>query len=150
MAAVCLDASLVLAWLLPEELSEVALALRQRWKNGEAELIAPPLLNIEVPSALRQAAYRGRITIDEADEALATFLEMGIRLRQPEGLLTQAWSLAKAVNAPRLYDMFYVAVAELEGCQLWTADRRLLNLVAHRTALVKWVGDFNPEDDGDG
>lgn len=144
MALLCVDASLVLAWLLPEELSDAAFALRQRWDAQEIELIAPPLLNVEVPSVLRQAAYRGRITLDEADEALGAFLEMGIRLRQPEGLLPQAWALAKALNAPRLYDMFYLALAEMEGCQLWTADRRLWNLVVGRSGLVKWVGDFRP------
>ena len=143
MAAVCVDASLVMAWLLPEELSAQAFALRELWERQDAELVAPPMLEIEVPSALRQAAYRRRITMGEGDEALQAFLDMGIRIRQPTGLLSQAWNLGKAVNAPRLYDVYYLALAEMEGCELWTADRRFVNLVGSRSAPAKWLGNVS-------
>jgi predicted nucleic acid-binding protein len=144
MVAVCLDASLVLTWLLPEEFSPKAFALRSLWDEQATQLIAPPLLRIEVASGLRQAVHRGRLDIGEGDEAFQTFLEMNIHIREPEPLLTQAWNLGKSVSAPRLYDVFYVALAELERCELWTADRRLVNLVKDRWPLVKWLGDFLP------
>ena len=145
MVAVCLDASLVLAWLLPEQLSGAAFVLKERWDEEGAELVAPSLVQMEVPSSLRQAVYRGRITIDEGDEALKAFLEMDIRICQPEGLLGRAWELGKAVNAPRLYDLYYLALAEMEGCELWTADRRLVNLAGSHSAAAKWVGDIASE-----
>jgi predicted nucleic acid-binding protein len=145
MVAICVDASLVLAWLLPEELSDAAFSLGKLWDEEETELIAPPLVQMEVPSSLRQAVYRGRITLDEGDEALKAFLEMDIRIRQPEGLLGRAWELGKAVNAPRLYDIFYLALAEMEGCELWTADRRLVNLAGSHSATAKWIGDIPTE-----
>jgi predicted nucleic acid-binding protein len=143
MAAVCLDASLVLTWLLPEEFSAKAFALRELWDEQATQLIAPPLLRIEVASGLRQAVHRGRLDIAEGDEAFQTFLEMKIHIREPEPLLTQAWNLGKSVSAPRLYDMFYVALAELQQCELWTADRRLVNLVKGRWPLARWLGDFS-------
>jgi len=41
--------------------------------------------------------------------------------------------------------MFYVAVAELEQCEFWTADRHLVNLVKDRWPLARWLGDFSAE-----
>jgi len=148
MVAICVDASLVLAWLLPEELSGAAFSLKERWDEEDAELIAPSLVKMEVPSGLRQAVYRGRIALDEGDEALKAFQEMDIRICEPEGLLGRAWELGKAVNAPRLYDIFYLALAEMEGCELWTADRRLVNLAGPRSAVARWIGDVPSEASG--
>lgn len=141
MAGVCVDASLVVAWFLPEEFSDEAFALKERWVSEGVELVAPVMLASEVPSALRQAVYRGRVLPTEGDEAFATFLEMPIRTIQPESLLSRAWEIGKAVNAPRLYDVFYVALADIEGCELWTADRRLINLVRPRFPHVHWLGE---------
>jgi len=141
VAEVCVDASLVIAWLLPEELSEEAFALKKRWASGGVELVAPVMLTSEVPSVLRQAVYRERILGGEGDEAFASFVEMPIRIVQPENLLPRAWEIGKSVNAPRLYDAFYVALADIAGCELWTADRRLANLVHTRFPQVRWLGE---------
>ena len=141
MAKVCVDASLVIAWLLPEELTNKAFALRMRWDDERVELIAPSLLAFEVPSTLRQAVYRERISAGDAEEAFAAFLQMPIRITQPEDLVRRAWEIGKAVNAPRLYDAFYVGLADIEACELWTADRRLVNLVQSRFPQVRWLGE---------
>lgn len=149
MPPICLDASLVLLWFLREELSPSADALLDRWRGAGAEFIAPPMLAAEVPSVLRQAVYRGRITLQEGDEAFQAFLEMEIRIREPEGLLAQAWALGKTFNSPRLYDMYYLALADVEKCELWTADRRFADLAAPRFSLVRWIGDI-PMETSDG
>ena len=141
MAEVCVDASLVIAWFLPEEFTNQAFALKDRWEGGGVELVAPITLASEVPSALRQAVYRGRILAREGDEAFAAFLEMPILILQPDDLLSRAWEIGKAVNAPRLYDAFYVALADIQDCELWTADRRLANLVQPRFPWVHWLGE---------
>lgn len=141
MAAVCVDASLVLSWLLSEQFSDAAFALRERWAAKGVELVAPIMLASEVPSVLRQAVYRGRISASEGDEAFAAFLEMPVHIIQPENLLPRAWEIGKVVNAPRLYDAFYVALADIEGCDLWTADRRLANLVQSKFPQVRWLGE---------
>jgi predicted nucleic acid-binding protein len=142
VAEVCVDASLVVAWYLPEEFSDRAFELKERWAGEGKELVAPVMLASEVPSALRQAVYRGRIFPGEGDEAFETFLDSPIRIVQPENLLSRAWEIAKAVNAPRLYDAFYIALADIEGCELWTADRRLTNLVRSRFPHVHWLGEM--------
>ena len=145
MACVCLDASLVVLWFLRQELTPKADAVLDKWRAAEVEFIAPPLLMAEVPSVLRQAVHRGRITSAEGDTALADFTDVGIRVVDPPGLLGRAWDLGKTLDASRLYDMFYVALADLQQCELWTADRHLVNLVKDRWPLARWLGDFGVE-----
>ena len=145
MACVCLDASLVVLWFLRQELTPKADAVLEEWRTADIEFIAPPLLMAEVPSVLRQAVYRGRITLEEGDAAVTDFMDVGIRVVDPPGLLKRAWDLGKTLSAPRLYDMFYVALADLERCELWTADRHLVNLVKERWPLARWLGDYPVE-----
>ena len=144
MPSLCLDASLVLLWFLREELSAAADSLLDEWRNAGARFIAPALLMAEVPSALRQAVHRGRMTLEEGDDALDAFLQMNIVIREPDGLLRRAWQFGKELNASRLYDMLYLAAADLEKCELWSADRRLVNLAARRLSFVRWVGASSP------
>lgn len=141
MVEICVDASLVIAWILPEEFSDEAFALKERWGGEGVELVAPAMLVSEVPSTLRQAVYRGRILAVEGDESFTAFLEMPIRIVQPDNLLSRAWEIGKVVNAPRLYDAFYVGLADIQDCEFWTADRRLANLVQSRFPRVHWLGE---------
>lgn len=150
MQAVCLDASLVLLSFLRDPASLTADALFQSWQDADVELIGPRMLTLEVPSALRQAVHRGRLTPDEGEGALDAFLRMRIRVREPKDLVQRAWRLGKLLNAPRLYDMYYLALAEREACELWTADKRLANLATVHLPIVKWIGasDEGPSSDG--
>ena len=93
---------------------------------------------------IRQAVHSKRITQDEGDEALQTFLDLTIEIIQPAPLVYEAWTIGKTLNAPRLYDMYYVALASLSRCEFWTADRKLANLARHRFPFVQWIGDSLP------
>jgi predicted nucleic acid-binding protein len=137
------DANVVVAALIPEELSgQVDVLLDGLWAAGET-LIAPGLLTAEVTSVLRNAVYTRRIARDAGDIALEKFKGFPIGVREMTSLTDSAWAYGAAVNATRLYDMYYVALADREGCDLWTADRRLVNLVGAHFTRVRWVGDVN-------
>jgi len=58
----------------------------------------------------------------------------------------KAWELAKKFNLPRTYDMQYLAVAELENCELWTNDKRLANSLQGKVKRIRWVGEHIKED----
>ncbi|MDO8614482.1 MAG: type II toxin-antitoxin system VapC family toxin [Dehalococcoidia bacterium] len=139
---VCLDASFVVAWLLPEEFTARAFALREEWEGKSAELIAPPLLPMETGSVLRQAIHRGRVSAEEGEEAFRQFRQMRIRITEPQALLDRAWELGRTLNAPRLYDMFYLALANIEQCELWTGDKRLFNASRGQYSAVNYLGDY--------
>ncbi|GFP41512.1 hypothetical protein HKBW3C_00637 [Candidatus Hakubella thermalkaliphila] len=47
---ICVDANLVLRWLLPEDHSQEALSLLEEWKRQKTQLVAPSHLAIEEES----------------------------------------------------------------------------------------------------
>jgi predicted nucleic acid-binding protein len=91
------------------------------------QLVAPPLLWSEVPSALHEMAFRGEISNALAELALQRFLsgKLSIGEQRPEGLATAAWEVAEEFGWAKTYDAEYVALAKAEGCRLVTLDSRL-------------------------
>ena len=139
MPSVCVDASLVLALLLPEEYSNLVRSLWSGWVRETVPIFSPPLLYEEVPSVLRQAVFFSRISPDEGEAAFQAFCDMNIAVSTDPDLHVRAWNLAKEFHRPRVYDSFYLAAAQAEGCDLWTGDRRLVNSV--NLPWVRWIED---------
>jgi predicted nucleic acid-binding protein len=52
----------------------------------------------------------------------------------------RAWEIATAFGFATVYDATYLALAELRGCEFWTADERLFNQVTDKLFFVKWLG----------
>jgi len=137
---VCVDASLVLKLLLPDELNAEVDSLFSRWIQDNTTLVSPPLLYAEVPSVLRGAVYFGRINLEEGERAFEAFCELDVAISNRTDLHILAWELAKEHRQPRIYDSMYLAVARSEGCDLWTGDLRLTNAV--NAPWVRWVGAY--------
>jgi predicted nucleic acid-binding protein len=141
VSVVCVDASLILLALLKEELSEKADRQFVAWREAGVRLIGPPLLPAEVASGLRQALHQGRISEDEGDGLLREFLQLRIGVLDPPGLVQRAWDLGKLFRPSRLYDMFYLALAAVEDCDIWTRDKRLANLVGHSFGRLRLLSE---------
>ena len=137
MSQVCVDASLVITLLLPEEDSGRVQALWSHWQREKVVPFGPPLLYAEVPSVLRRTVFHGRLTSQAGDVAFQDFCNLGITISARTDLHILAWELAKVHNRPRAYDIMYMAAAQAEGCDLWTGDRRLVNAVA--LPWVRWL-----------
>lgn len=144
---ICVDASLVLAFLLPdEEFTQQATGLFAEWRETREPMIAPALLIFEVLSGIRLATYASRIDVEQADNSYATFRGMPIRVSDADSLADRCWSLGKLLNPPRLYDVSYLALGDIEDCEVWTADRRFVRFVAGRSPRLKWVGERGTDD----
>ncbi len=52
--------------------------------------------------------------------------------------------LAERFRRPATYDPHYLALAEREGCEFWTADERLWNAVKADLPWVRWLGERVP------
>ncbi len=139
MEVVCVDASLALSWVLPMDTSAASDGLFQAWAMKGAALIGPPLLLAEAVSVIRNKVYRRILTPAEGDAALELFFSFGLEARAPAGLQRLAFTLATELHRPQTYDAQYVALARLEGCELWTADRRLHAAFSPRFSWVKLV-----------
>lgn len=138
---VCVDASLALTWLLASQANKSANVLRQEWYEKGVELTGPPIFHAEVTSVLRGEVFFKRLLPEEGEEVFSIYLDIPIRTVDKPEIYWRAWQLAKEFNLPVCYDMCYLAVAELENCELWTLDRRLVNAV-RGNKRVKWVGDY--------
>jgi predicted nucleic acid-binding protein len=132
---ICLDASLLVDLMLPTPGARIARLWRE-WVIRGFELLAPTLVFSEVASALRRLRSQGQITPEEAMAGYDAFLSISLSPVSDKELARRAWELADLLGLRRPYDMFYVALAEREGCELWTTDNALRETTSR---AAKWV-----------
>ena len=138
MSQVCVDASLALKLVLAEEDSDSVQAQWKKWIEDDTELVAPALFIFESVSAIRLNVTRKLITSEAADLAFREFLAQvqEVQLLMPSNLHERTWNLAKRLKQSHVYDSYYLALAEILGCEFWTADEQLYRS-AHRS--FPWV-----------
>lgn len=131
MKEVVLDASVVLKWFHSdgEEHFDAAQILRERFEAGELQVLAPPLLWLEV---LNVAARRWYWTGRQLDRLAAALPELGFELIQPDLAGVAHW----AADGLTAYDAAYLAVAEEAGVELITDDAQIIRTAPeHAVAL---------------
>ncbi len=117
------DASIAVKWVIQEEGSAAAIALRQRFRFA-----APELLVAECANILCKKTQRGELTAAEANMAARLLERAGIELMPMGGLLEKATDLAIHLAHPA-YDCIYLALARQERWRFVTADARLLRAI---------------------
>jgi len=115
-----IDASVAVKWVVAEEGTPQALALRQRTK-----LIAPELLVAECANILWKKVARDELSREEALLAAKLLQGAEVELLPMRSLFEVATSLAIELDHPA-YDCIYLALAVEHDCQFVTADERLL------------------------
>lgn len=142
--SVVADASLALKWILSEPYSTEARALLKKWGEQGTTILVPHLLTPEVASALYKRVRRSDLSIDDARSLLADLLLLDLSFVDDATLSLRALEIAHdfALKAP--YDAHYLILAEVAGCEFWTADERLWNSVKLRLSYVKWIGNYQP------
>jgi predicted nucleic acid-binding protein len=122
---IVVDASAVVEWLLGRE---GARAVAARFDKPGETLHAPALLSIEVLAALRGLLNGGHVHADRCRRAVEDLLALDVELYDPMLLVARVWELRDNLSA---YDASYVALAELLGAPLLTADRRMSRASGH-------------------
>lgn len=121
-----LDSCVAIKWLLTEDQSDKANALRDDFGKGLYELLAPDVFPIEAAHALTRAERRNIIPHGQAEVLLADLLTTPPQLLRSLPLLARATELASQARIG-VYDCLYVALAEREGCEVISTDVRLKN-----------------------
>jgi predicted nucleic acid-binding protein len=136
--SVVVDASVALKWVLQEEYTEEALALRSRWQDAAEPIVAPPTFRSEVTNVLHRRALREELTPADARELLDALLP-AVNTVEPNGLYGRALAMAEELTLHTIYDALYLALAESEGCEFWTADLPFVRSVRHQFPRVRWI-----------
>ena len=128
-----IDASVTLAWLLPEENAAAAEAVLRRLANEPA--CVPAIWWYEVRNVLVVCERRGRMAAEEVDRTLSDLQHLPIRvtdLRDAGDVLPLARQHALSV-----YDAAYLALARHAGATLCTFDHRLRE-AAISAGVIVW------------
>lgn len=141
MKTVCVDAGLVIKLVSSEPDSPLADALFTIWREEGARMVAPPFFIAEVDSVLRQkVVLRGELSEVQADICFAAACRVPVEPLSVPGQRERAWALSKDFGMPHVYDATYLALAELLGCDFWTADGKLYQAVREKLPFVHLLG----------
>jgi predicted nucleic acid-binding protein len=136
-----LDASTAAKWLLPadgEDLIPEARNLLIAHERGHVEFFVPDLFWIEVASAVGKAIRRRRLSPEHGAGLVRDLLAYDLETLPSRTLIERAFAIASTHNCS-VYDCIYVALAEEAGCDMITADERLVNALGSRFP-VRWLG----------
>jgi predicted nucleic acid-binding protein len=120
-----LDSSVALKRVIAEADSGRAVRLRDEYRNGIHELLAPDLFTPEVANGLVAAERQGRIKQGEAALFLLDVQSNAPVFSPSSPLLVRGMEIALTTRHA-VYDCVYVALAEQEQCEFVTADDRLV------------------------
>ena len=143
--AVVVDASIAIKWVLNEEDSNIALSLLAEWTDRKTHMLAPALLAYEITNILHKKVRSGKISVDTAKNCLTQIILRALQLDLPRGpnLSIRAIEFAHRYNLQATYDSHYLALAEREDCELWTADTRLWNSIKGKLSWVRWMAEYS-------
>src|SRR4051795_8932392 len=120
-----LDSCVAIKWVLPEPDTPKAVRIRTEFRRGLHELLAPGIYPVEVAHALARAERRSIIQPPLGTRRLASVLHTLPALHPYLPLLPRAFAIASQARIG-VYDCLSIALAEREGCELLTADDRLV------------------------
>ncbi len=139
---IVIDASVVFKWQFEDEewLTQAITLLEDFYVRRIIKLIAPQLLIYEITNSVATATRQRRTTSEKAIDILNNLLNLGVELREVEPAFILELALKHKLSA---YDAAYLALAEIENCDLWTGDKALYRMCKDKTSRVKWIGDYS-------
>jgi predicted nucleic acid-binding protein len=120
-----LDSNIALKWVLAEPDTAKAKKLREEYQKGIHSLVSPEVFTVEVAHALTRAERQGKIAVGQAGILWADIMSTSPRLEPSGRLVPRAIEISSSMQVG-VYDCLYIALAELEACELATADEKLI------------------------
>jgi predicted nucleic acid-binding protein len=121
---------------VPELHTDKALLLRNDFVNGLIDLLAPDFFTIEIAHALTKAERQKRINPAEGGTLWLDIMTTCPLLQPATPLVPRAYEIASSARIG-IYDCIYVALAEQEGCDLVTADDKLIRNLQPQFPFIK-------------
>jgi predicted nucleic acid-binding protein len=131
VSVLVIDASIAVKWVVEEDGTPEALAIRQK-----ARLIAPDLLIAESANILWKKVQRRELVKQEALIAARLLQGADIELLPMRSLCETATRISIEVNHPA-YDCLYLALAVEKQCRFVTADDRFLKKLTQQQSKLR-------------
>ena len=128
--------SVVCGWLLENQATPYSDAIAQRLQDDQA--VAPPLLRLEYANVLRTACKRGRLTAQQAQDAIAQLAELPVEIDAELPDAAQLLALALRYDLSS-YDATYLDLALRRQLPVATQDVALA-----QAARLSGVGVVTP------
>lgn len=139
----CVDANIAVKWFIKgEAFRRKALKLLRESQAAGITLIAPPLFEMETDSVIQTRMVDGRTTPAVADRTLALLDTAPVVIATHPRLRQRAREIARQFHQRKVYDATYAALAELRGCEFWTADKVFYDAVKTVLSFVKYLPDY--------
>jgi predicted nucleic acid-binding protein len=139
----CVDANIAVKWIISDEplCNEANAFLDYAEKNGII-LIAPTIFIGEVDSVIRKHVFYGKMSINDAHRAYISLDQIPVKIFEIISIRQSARDIAERFNQKAVYDSTYAALAELRGCEFWTADKVFYNAVKSDLKYVRYLLDY--------
>ena len=125
MSQFVLDSSVAVKWVLTEAGTPKALAFLDDVRRNIHQIIAPEVFATEVSHVLTKAERKKIIPVGDAVKHVFDILADGPYLKPFMPLLPRAIDISSQTRIA-LTDCLFVALAEQEGCDMLTADQKLI------------------------
>lgn len=144
MSELCIDASVVVKLVLKGEPYRVtARRLLRNCMANNVTFIAPPFFESDVDTVICKRVHDGKLSLADAKKAFAGLDKVTVQLLTHPNLRQRAREIAEQFNLRTVYDATYAALAELRGCEFWTADKVFYDAVKAVLTFVKYLPDYS-------
>lgn len=137
------DASVLAKLFLPEDDADLAAYLLQRTDEDASHSI-PDLAYLECANIFWKWVRRGLLSAELARESTADLLKLPLDVWPAEHLAERALELALSLEVS-VYDGTYLALADLLGVSLITADASLRRKASPSSIDVRLLEAFRPQ-----
>ncbi len=140
----CVDASVIVKLALKGERhrTKARRLIRESAQEGII-LIAPPFFVSEVDTVIRKRVHDGRMSQAGARRSYAVLDRAPVQITTHPNLRQRAREIAEQFNQRTVYDATYAALAQLRGCEFWTADKAFYDAVKTLLSFVRYLPDYS-------
>lgn len=137
MTRFVLDCSVAISWCMPDENNDEAEVILELLAEA-SEAVVPSIWWLEIVNVLLVAQRRGRMTQDNADEALARLraLRIIVDTNTTQQSIDATFELARLYNLAA-YDAAYLELAIRESLLLATIDNKLAEAARQCNILLE-------------
>ncbi len=119
---IVVDANVIAKWFISEEGSDKADVLKERYIDGEIEILTTPLLFYEVLNALKYSALFDESELNAAGESLENY---GFKVITIQNEIRRIMIEIAVLHHMTIYDSSYIALSIVMDSLLCTADEKI-------------------------